>query len=72
MITVQVGKRIFRCSRKEADELILKAGAKVKKGIYALEQRGHIELFNAPMSATQIKRLKREYKRNGIKVYANY
>lgn len=73
MITVQVANRKYRCTREQADALIAKAGAAVKQGIYAMEHTatGYIELGNWPLSKTQIKKARRDYKKKGIKVHAN-
>lgn len=73
MITVQVANRRYQCNRQQADELIAKAGAAVKHGVYGIEHTGtgYVELFNLPMTTTQIKKMKREYKKRGVKVYAN-
>lgn len=70
--TVQIGKRSYRCDEEKLAELMSKASKQVKRGIYAIERKGLVELVNIPLSVTQIKRIRREQKKQGVKIYANY
>ena len=59
--------------RKQAMGLLDIASEKVPCGIYGLEHigKGYIELMNQPMKPAQIKAMRKEYGKAGIKVYAN-
>lgn len=68
---VKVAKRVYQMSSKEAAGLLDLASEQVPKGIYGLRIKDYLELRNDPMSTSQIKAAKRDYKRRGVKVYAN-
>ena len=74
MITVAIGKRRYRCNQERAADLLSKASKRVRQGVYAIEDlgSGFIQIVDIPMSVTQIKRMRREYKRRGARIYANY
>ena len=59
--------------RKQAIGLLKIASEAVPCGIYALEHigKGYIELMNEPMTPKLIKLKRKEYGKQGIKVYAN-
>lgn len=70
---VKVAKRLYQMSRKEF-EGILETVAKqqVRMGVYAVEKNGYAELkCERCESVTQLKRMIREYRKQGFKVYAN-
>ena len=60
-------------TRREFEEGMIPLAKKgVPFGVYAVEKNGHIDMVKNPCkSRTQLKRLKREYKAAGFKVYAN-
>jgi len=49
------------------------ASEQVPQGIYGIEHigKGYIELMNLPMGKKLIRQKRKEYGRQGIKVYAN-
>lgn len=59
--------------RKQANNLLNVASEQVPSGIYAIELigKGYIELLNMPLTPKQIKQKRKEYGKQGIKVYAN-
>ena len=59
--------------RHEANELLKIASEQVPSGIYAIEMigKGYIELMNEPMTKAQVKAKRKEYGKQGVKVYAN-
>lgn len=59
-------------SRKEYQGLLKIASEQVKFGVYAVEKGDYAELKNGNCtSTTKLKEMKREYKVQGFKVYAN-
>lgn len=58
-------------TEREAEGLLKIASEKVPFGIYALRTGNHIELRNDRMTRTQLKKTKQEFRRRGVKVYAN-
>ena len=70
MATVKVGKRIYQMKEQEARKLLKVAASYVPCGIYATQIGDYYELRNDPMTKTQIKQIRREYRKRGIKVYA--
>ena len=42
------------------------------KGIYAKQEGNTLELVNVPCSTTQAKKMRREMKRRGVRLYVNY
>lgn len=69
---VKVANRTYRMNRKEYQGLLKVASEQVKFGIYAVEKDSYAELRNDRCgSITQLKKLKRDYKSKGFKVYAN-
>jgi len=59
--------------RKQAVLLLNIASEQVPQGIYGIEHigKGYIELMNLPMGKKLIRQKRKEYGRQGIKVYAN-
>lgn len=69
---VKVAKRIYRMNREEYEGLLKVASEQVPKGIYAIEKGNYAELCNKQCtSITQIKRISRQFRSQGFKVYAN-
>ena len=69
---VKVLNRVWRMSQKEYQGLLQTASEQVPFGIYAVEKPGYAELrCDRCSSMTQLKRLSREFKAQGFKVYAN-
>ena len=69
---VIVGKRVYQMSKNKAMNLLRIASEQVPRGIYALETDKIIEMRNDRCSSvTQVKNLKRQFKKAGFKVYAN-
>lgn len=69
---VIVGKRVYQMSKNKAMNLLMIASEQVPRGIYALEKDKIIEMRNDRCSSvTQVKNLKRQFKKAGFKVYAN-
>lgn len=59
-------------SREEYRKLLQMASELVPFGIYAIENAGYAELRNDKcQSVTQLKKLTRQFKAQGFKVYAN-
>ena len=69
---VLVGRRTYQMSNKEYQGLLNVASEQVPFGIYAVEKKGYAELrVDHCKSITQLKSLKRQFKAQGYKVYAN-
>ena len=69
---VIVGKRVYQMSKNKAMNLLRIASEQVPRGIYALRKDKIIEMRNDRCSSvTQVKNLKRQFKKAGFKVYAN-
>ena len=69
---VIVGKRVYQMSKNKVMNLLRIASEQVPRGIYALEKDKIIEMRNDRCSSvTQVKNLKRQFKKAGFKVYAN-
>ena len=69
---VIVGKRVYQMSKNKAMNLLRIASEQVPRSIYALEKDKIIEMRNDRCSSvTQVKNLKRQFKKAGFKVYAN-
>lgn len=65
-------KRTYQMSQEEYEGLLEIASEQVPFGIYAVEKRGYAELRNDKCkSITQLKKLIRQFKARGFKVYAN-
>ena len=59
-------------SQKEYEGLLKVASEQVPFGIYAVEKQGYAELrCDKCESITQLKKLTRQFKAQGFKVYAN-
>ena len=71
-MNVIVGKRVYQMSKNKAMNLLRIASEQVPRGIYALEKDKIIEMRHDRCSSeTQVKNLKRQFKKAGFKVYAN-
>ena len=59
--------------RKETRSLLDVASDLVPCGIYAIEKigKGYIELMNQPMTPAEVKKARKEYGKQGYKVYSN-
>lgn len=65
-------KRVYRMSQKEYQGLLKVASDQVPFGIYAVEKNGYAELrCDQCESITQLKKLTRQFRQNGFKVYKN-
>lgn len=69
---VKVLNRTYRMSRKEYEGLLQMASEQVPFGVYAVEKGDYAELrHDRCRSITQLKALVRQFKRQGLRVYAN-
>ena len=67
-----MANRMYQMSRKEYQGLLKIAKEQVPFGVYALEKGNYAELRNDKCSsATQLKKLKRQFKQQGFKVHVN-
>ena len=59
--------------RHQANKLLKVASELVPSGIYAIEHigKGYMELMNEPMTRADIKKKRKEYGKQGMKIYAN-
>ena len=69
---VKVTNRVYSMNRNEFKGLLEIASEQVPFGIYAIEKKDYAELrADHCKSITQLKSLKRQFKAQGYKVYAN-
>jgi hypothetical protein len=69
---VKVDKKMYSMPKEQYHKLLQIAKEQVPKGIYAIEKKGYAELrCDVCGSATQLKALKRQFKSQGFRVYAN-
>lgn len=69
---VKVMSRAYRMSREEYRGLLKVASEQIPFGIYAVEKNNYAELKRDKCSSiTQLKRMIREYEKQGLKVYKN-
>ena len=69
---VLVGKRTYQMNKSEYQGLLDIAREQVPLGVYAIEKNDYAELrVDHCKSITQLKSLKRQFKSQGFKVYAN-
>lgn len=69
---VKVMQRVYRMPRDKYQGLLRIASEQVPFGIYAIEKGDYAELHNDRLkSITELKDLRRKFKRAGYKVYAN-
>ena len=66
-----MGKKVYQMSKNKAMNLLRLASEQVPRGIYALEKDKVIEMRNDKCSVSQVKKLKRQFKKAGFRVYAN-
>ena len=72
ILRVKVANRIYQMSAKEADGLLKVASEQVPNGVYAVRKNDYLELRNdIYTSITQLKAARREWKRQGFRVYSN-
>lgn len=65
-------ERTYQMSQEEYEGLLEIASEQVPIGIYAVEKQGYAELrCDKCKSITQLKKLIRQFKARGFKVYAN-
>lgn len=65
-------ERTYQMSQEEYEGLLKIASEQVPLGIYAVEKQGYAELrCDKCESITQLKKLTRQFKTRGFKVYAN-
>lgn len=71
-MTVIVGKKAYKVSKKMLNRLLEIASENVKFGIYAIRKNNTVEMRNDKCkSTTKLKELTRQFKNNGYKVYSN-
>lgn len=64
--------RVYRMSQEEFQGLLQVASEQVPFGIYAVEKQDYAELrCDKCKSMSDLKKLKRQFKAQGFKVYAN-
>lgn len=69
---VKVANKTYKMSSKEYQGLLEIASEQVPFGIYAVEKAGYAELrVDHCRSITKLKSLKRQFRAQGFKVYAN-
>lgn len=69
---VKILDRPYRMNHKEFREFLKFASEQVPFGIYAVEKENYAELRRDKCSSmTQLKRMVREYQKQGLKVYKN-
>lgn len=69
---VRISNRLWRMGEKEFEKLLSVAKEQVKFGVYAIKKNDYVEMRNdVCQSKTQLKKLIREYKARGFKVYYN-
>lgn len=69
---VKVGGRLYRMSKDEYHHLLKVAKEQVPFGIYAVEKADYAEFRNDKCeSITKLKAMKRQFRQQGFKVYAN-
>ena len=71
LVTVQVAKRVYQMTRKQARGLLKLAEEQVPLGIYAVEKNNVIELRCDHLTKTQTKERRRQYMNMGFRVYVN-
>lgn len=63
---------MYEMTRAEFSRLLQIASSQVPFGIYAVEKNGYAELWNRHCkSITQLKRIRRDLRQEGFRVYAN-
>lgn len=69
---VKVANRVYRMSQNEYLGLLRVASEQVSFGVYAVERNGYAELrCDRCSSITQLKKMVRQYRSQGFKVYVN-
>ena len=69
---VKVANNLYEMTVKEYKGLLNVASEQVKFGIYAVERNGYAELCRHECSSmTELKKLKRGYRKQGFRVYCN-
>lgn len=69
---VVIGKRAWEMGQKESRELLKVASEQVPFGVYAVEKKDYLELCNQQCtSMSQLKKLIRQFKKQGFKVHSN-
>ena len=71
-VKVKVANNVYEMTRAEFSRLLQIASSQVPFGIYAVEKNGYAELWNRHCkSITQLKRIRRDLRQEGFRVYAN-
>lgn len=69
---VQILNKAYKMTDKQADEVLAVAKEQVPFGVYAVKKDDQIIMCNdKALSKTQLKKMIREYKAQGFKVYSN-
>ena len=69
---VHIVNRVFKMNKEQADEILNIGKEQVPLGVYAVERDNVLVLCNDKAnSKTQLKKMIREYKAKGFKVYRN-
>ena len=66
-----IGKKMYQMSHSQYKKMLDMASEQVERGIYAIEKKGYAELRNDTGSITNLKNMRRDFKRQGFKVYTN-
>lgn len=71
-MVVTIGKKVWNMSRERYESLLALGSEQVPFGVYAIEKNGQAEMrVDHCKSVTQLKKLIRQFKEQGYKVYAN-
>lgn len=69
---VHIVNRVFKMNKEQADEILNIGKEQVPLGVYAVERDNVLVMCNDKAnSKTQLKKMIREYKAKGFKVYSN-
>jgi hypothetical protein len=69
---VHIVNRVFEMNKEQADEILNIGKEQVPLGVYAVERDNVLVMCNDKAnSKTQLKKMIREYKAKGFKVYSN-
>ncbi len=69
---VQILNRAYKMTDKQAEEVLSVAKEQVPFGVYAVKKGDQLIMCNDKVeSRTQLKKIIREYKAQGFKVYSN-
>jgi hypothetical protein len=71
MVRVKVQERVYEMTEDALKGLLRIAAENVPCGVYAIRRGNYVELRNDRMTKTKLKAVKRSYRQEGWKVYAN-